>query len=64
MDLTYRQGFLAMGEFLRQFYDRTNGDFPTLVADITIDRNGRPGDPAAWSDWMDACRKVVTGEIE
>ena len=62
--ITERQGFLAMGEFLREFYLRTDGDFPILITDITIDRDGQPMDPAAWEDWMAACRKVLAGEAQ
>jgi hypothetical protein len=56
--ITARQGFLAMIKFLNAFYSRAGDDFPTLMTDLQIQRDGGPLDPAAWADWLDAVSQV------
>jgi hypothetical protein len=56
------QAFIAMRRFLEQFYDRAGNDMETLIADITLEEDGVPVDPAAWSDWL-RCLDEATGEM-
>jgi len=52
--LDEKTAFVAMRIFLEAFSAR-GGDFPTLVfGDLTIESDGKPLDPAAWFDWLDA----------
>lgn len=50
--LSDRDAFIAMGLFLEQYYSRAGGDMETLIADISIEADGEPLDPAAWEDWL------------
>ncbi len=52
MPMSERQAFIAMKLFLEQFYAHAGNDMETLIADITLEADGEPLDPAAWSDWM------------
>ena len=44
--------------FLERFYDRAGNDMETLIADLTIQKDGGPLDPAAWGDWLECIRDV------
>jgi hypothetical protein len=33
----------------------------TLIADLTIQKDGGPLDPAAWADWLECIRNVKQG---
>lgn len=57
--LTTRQAFMALKLFLEQYYDRAGNDLETLIADITIEDDGQPLDPAAWDDWLACVRTVI-----
>ena len=57
--ISAREGFRAMISFLEEFYARAGDDFPTLLTDLEIQTDGRPLDPAAWGDWLDAVARVV-----
>lgn len=59
--LTPREGFVAIRLFLEQFYARAGNDLETLIADITLEADGMPGDPAAWDDWTE-CVRTARGE--
>ena len=52
MAMSDREGFAAMKLFLEHFYDQAGNDMETLLADITIEADGGPLDPAAWDDWL------------
>ncbi|NTW40618.1 MAG: hypothetical protein HGA44_12150 [Cellulomonadaceae bacterium] len=56
------QAFIAMRRFLEQFYERAGDDMQTLIADVTLEADGLPVDPAAWSDWL-RCLDKARGEI-
>ncbi len=59
--LSARDGYLAMVEFLRDYRDRAReGSIATLLADVELDADGLPFDPAMWSDWL-AALDVVRG---
>jgi hypothetical protein len=47
-----RQAFKAMTLFLNEFYSRAGNDMETLLADIGLEADGQPLDPAAWNDWL------------
>lgn len=54
-----REGYLVMVEFLRAYSERAGaGSLATLLADVEIDVDGEPFDPAMWPDWL-AALKVV-----
>lgn len=54
-----REGYLAMVEFLRAYAERARaGSLATLLADVEIDVDGEPVDPAMWSDWRAALNVV------
>lgn len=59
MTLDERQAFDAMGIFLNEYYERAGDDMVTLLADISIEADGQPLDPAAWSDWMRCVERVT-----
>jgi hypothetical protein len=61
-ELSETEAFQAMRLFLAQFYRRAGDDLATLMADVSIEADGGPLDPAAWEDWM-ACVRAVKGEI-
>jgi len=50
--ITEREAFVALRLFLEQFYARAGNDMETLIADITLEPDGQPLDPAAWDDWI------------
>lgn len=52
MQISDKEAFIAMRLFLEQFYDRAGNDMETLIADITLESDGQPLDPAAWEDWV------------
>lgn len=56
-----REGYLVMVEFLRAYVERAGaGSLAALLADVEIDADGMPFDPAMWSDWL-AAVSVVRG---
>ncbi|HEX3885710.1 MAG TPA: hypothetical protein VHW66_23870 [Stellaceae bacterium] len=59
--LSPEQAFAAMSIFLDRHRDRTDGgNLAALLGDIQInERDGRPFDPAAWSDWLDAVEEAL-----
>lgn len=63
MPITDREAFIAMRLFLEQFYARAGNDMDTLIADITIEPDGEPLDPAAWSDWL-GCIRAARGATD
>jgi hypothetical protein len=63
LTITSSQGFLAMGKFLRAYFDRTKGagDIATICSDVEIEGDRMSTDPAALSDWAQAVDDVVKG---
>jgi hypothetical protein len=59
--LNASQAFLALGRFLRGYYDRTKGqgDIATLCSGVKVERDQMSSDPAALSDWMESVRAVL-----
>jgi hypothetical protein len=60
--LTERQALVAMRLFLEHFYAHAGNDMETLIADITLEPDGEPLDPAAWDDWLMCVRRVLASE--
>jgi hypothetical protein len=56
--VTPQQAFAAMALFLERFYKRCD-DMQTLLADLSIEADGEPLDPAAWDDWVAALEEVL-----
>jgi hypothetical protein len=61
LTITSSQGFLAMGKFLRAYFDRTKGtgDIATICSDVEVEGDRMSTDPAALSDWARAVDEVV-----
>jgi hypothetical protein len=61
--LTPRQAYLAMFEFLRRYYQRgRSGEIGGLLGSLSLLPDGRPADPAHWSDWEESVKAVVAKE--
>jgi hypothetical protein len=61
--LSGEQAFQAMSRFLERYYERAGGrgELAAVLSDIQTMPDGRPADPAAWEDWLDAVRVVLEG---
>lgn len=59
--LSEEQAFHAMSRFLERYYERTGGkgELAAVLSDMQTMPDGRPADPAAWEDWLDAIRVVL-----
>jgi hypothetical protein len=59
--LNASDGFLAMGKFLRAYFDRTRGEgaIATICSDVEIESDGSSTDPAALSDWQECVMAVL-----
>jgi hypothetical protein len=60
--ITPRQAFLAMTDFIWQFAQRAGDDLMTLIGDTGIEEDGGPTDPAAWDDWLASVAKIKAGK--
>lgn len=61
--ISSRLAFRAMAEFIAAHYARARaGDVATLLADIELQPDGQPGDPAAWDDWVAAIDRATAEE--
>jgi len=58
LEITDRAAFVAMKLFLERFYARAGNDMETLIADISLEADGKPLDPAAWDDWISCVEKA------
>ncbi len=61
--LSAEQAFQAMAQFLEQYYERVGrkAELAVILSEMQIMPDGRPADPAAWEDWLDAVRVVLEG---
>ena len=55
-----RTAFIAMRLFLEEYYKRSGNDLETLLADLSIEADGMPLDPAAWDDWINSLKKAAS----
>ncbi|MEV7026342.1 hypothetical protein [Kitasatospora sp. NPDC093558] len=53
------EAFEAMSKFIWQFANRAGDDLLTLLGDISLEADGKPTDPAAWTDWMECVRSTM-----
>jgi hypothetical protein len=57
--ITVRQAYTAMIFFLESLYERTQSDeIGGLLGSLQLMDDGRPFDPAAWQDWLEAVEKL------
>lgn len=61
-NMNEKMAFKAMGFFLAQYYQRAGNDMETLIADISLEADGEPLDPAAWDDWLECIRLATEGK--
>ena len=58
--LTKLQAFNAMVKFLDEYYKKTTSDFMGgLISSLYFTVDGGTADPAFWSEWDDAIKKVL-----
>jgi hypothetical protein len=60
--LSARDAFLAMTDFIWEFAQRAGDDLMTLIGDTGIEADGGPTDPAAWEDWLESVAKIRSGK--
>lgn len=63
--LTPRQAYLAMFEFLRQYYLRglsESAEIGGILGSLSLLTDGQPADPAYASDWAAAVSAVLVAE--
>jgi hypothetical protein len=62
VELKASDAFLAMGKFLRAYFDRTKGegDLATICSDVEVEKDQMSTDPAALSDWQECVTAVLT----
>jgi hypothetical protein len=58
-ELSVYDAYRAMLLFLEREYGLTHSDdLGGLLGSLQILDDGKPADPAAWSDWLEAVRQV------
>lgn len=61
MLMTERQGFDAMVAFLKEYYRQTKYDqIGLLLGELKFAPDGRTADPASWSEWTYAVKRVIS----
>lgn len=59
-NLTPELAYLAMYEFLVEWYQRTKSDeLGSLLGSMSYLSDGETSDPAIWKDWMQCVTKVL-----
>ncbi len=59
--LTEKQAFAAMVLFLGLYYEQTKADdVAIMLADLSLLPDGLTLDPAAWDDWTNCVRRVLS----
>jgi hypothetical protein len=57
------EAYKAMALFLDDYYFRFGQyDVRNILSNIYLFHDGKPADPAAWDDWLDAVKKVLEEE--
>lgn len=59
--LSSRDAFLVMSDYIWQYAQQAGDDLMTLLGDTQLERDGMPGDPAAWEDWQASVAKIRAG---
>lgn len=60
--LTAREAFHAMVDFIWDYYDRWGPDAVGVLSDTSLFRDGTPHDPAMWGDWLDSVDRIRAGK--
>jgi len=60
-ELTVREAFLAMSDFIWRYAQSAGDDLVTLLGDTELLDDGEPTDPAAWIDWMRSVERIKAG---
>jgi hypothetical protein len=58
--LTVLEAYKAMHTFLDNYYSQMNQpeELGALLGDLRLLPDGSPVDPAVWTDWLEAIRKI------
>jgi hypothetical protein len=60
--ISVRQAYVAMYQYLKRIYDLTGSDeLGGLLGSMSLLPDGQPADPAAWSDWLRAVGDATEG---
>ena len=59
--LTPREAFLVMTDYIWRYAQSAGDDLITLLGDTTLEADGQPTDPAAWTDWLKSVERVSRG---
>jgi len=63
--LTLEEAYRCMSHFLEAHWGRTRSDdIAALLGDISTLPDGKPADPAAWSDFLAAAEKARSGSAD
>jgi hypothetical protein len=63
--LTTKQAYLAMYQFLVDFYRRTKSDdVGSLLGGMSYLEDGHTADPAVWADWVNCVQKTLSEETD
>lgn len=58
--ITVSDAYRAMFQFLEAHYNRTKSDeVAGLLGSMALTTDGKPMDPAMWSDWLAAVRQAA-----
>lgn len=61
--ITVRQAYAAMYQYLKRIYDLTGSDdLGGLLGAMSLLPDGQPADPGAWSDWIHAVIEAKAGK--
>ena len=60
-DLSAREAFLVMSNFIWEYAQRAGDDLITLLGDTDLEANGQPTDLAAWEDWLESIKRIKSG---
>ena len=64
MALSEKEAFEAMYAFLVEIYERTQADeLGALLGSMSLLPDGRPADPAIWSDWLKCVQQARRREV-
>jgi hypothetical protein len=59
MELTEKQGYMAMYYYLEKLYEQTKSeDLGGFLGEMRLLADGFPADNAIWNDWLVAVNKV------
>ncbi|NGX46999.1 MAG: hypothetical protein K1000chlam3_00368 [Chlamydiae bacterium] len=59
--LTHLEAFKAMRCFLEKYYEQTSSDdIGSLLGEMQILEAHRRADPAAWEDWTNCIKKIIS----